>query len=307
MRLVSARDGQEDYDTLCALEEMYIKLAGEYGYESDKVINALDESLSVYYEMLYNDAYAYNDEANFERVRRAVGGLTEAAYSDAQMMIVPQSVEGGASSMLKIYSNADKIWVNGKALTKAQDYHAYATKLSVGKNSITIRYEVEGKTYSFEYFLANARTNYAVSDMSSASTIGTGSSIAVVGNALDIKAVSYGGSNAKKLDFFLPMNVEFANVDNLNFTIKNTCAEQIEFEVYVKSASSNILVDKVVVFPYETYAYSLNYLYEKVEKAGTGVNGITLRFTNYTKDGYGNMLALPDRTLKLYDFSYSLK
>jgi hypothetical protein len=307
MRLVSARDGQEDYDTLCALEEMYIKLAGEYGYESDKVINALDESLSVYYEMLYNDAYAYNDEANFERVRRALGGLTEAAYGDAQMMIVPQSVEGGASSMLKIYSNADKIWVNGKALTKAQDYHAYATKLSVGKNSITIRYEVEGKTYSFEYFLANARTNYAVSDMSSASTIGTGSSIAVVGNALDIKAVSYGGSNAKKLDFFLPMNVEFANVDNLNFTIKNTCAEQIEFEVYVKSASSNILVDKVVVFPYETYAYSLNYLYEKVEKAGTGVNGITLRFTNYTKDGYGNMLALPDRTLKLYDFSYSLK
>jgi hypothetical protein len=66
-------------------------------------------------------------------------------------------------------------------------------------------------------------------------------------------------------------------------------------------------VDKVVIFPYETYAYSLNYLYEKVEKAGTGVNGITLRFTNYTKDGYGNMLALPDRTLKLYDFSYSLK
>jgi hypothetical protein len=179
MRLVSARDGQEDYDTLCALEEMYIKLAGEYGYESDKIINALDESLSVYYEMLYNDAYAYNDEANFERVRRALGGLTEAAYGDAQMMIVPQSVEGGASSMLKIYSNADKIWVNGKALTKAQDYHAYATKLSVGKNSITIRYEVEGKTYSFEYFLANARTNYAVSDMSSASTIGTGSSIAV--------------------------------------------------------------------------------------------------------------------------------
>ena len=307
MRLVSARDGQEDYDTLWTLEEMYAKLASDYGYDINGVVEKLDETLSVYYEMLYNDAYAYNDDANFERVRRALGGLTEAAYGDAQMMIVPQSVEGGASSMLKIYSKADKIWVNGKALTKAQDYHAYATKLSAGKNSITIRYEMNGKTYSFEYFLANARTNYAVSDMSSASTIGTGSSIAVVGNALDIKAVSYGGSNAKKLDFFLPMNVEFANVDNLNFTIKNTCAEQIEFEVYVKSASSNILVDKVVVFPYETYAYSLNYLYEKVEKAGTGVNGITLRFTNYTKDGYGNMLALPDRTLKLYDFSYSLK
>jgi hypothetical protein len=223
------------------------------------------------------------------------------------MMIIPQSVESGASVMLKIYSKADKVWVNGKALTKAQDYHAYATKLSAGKNSITIRYEIDGTTYSFEYFLANAKMSYAVSDMTSASTIGTGSSIAVVDNTLDIKAVSYGGSNAKKLDFFLPMNVEFANVDNLNFTIKNTCAEQIEFEVYVKSASSNVLVDKVVVFPYETYAYSLNYLYEKVEKAGTGVNGITLRFTNYTKDAYGNMLALPDRTLKLYDFSYSLK
>jgi hypothetical protein len=48
-------------------------------------------------------------------------------------------------------------------------------------------------------------------------------------------------------------------------------------------------------------------LYEKAAKAGSGVNGITLRFTNYAKDDFGNMVALPERTLKLYGFSYSLK
>lgn len=307
MRLVSARDGQEDYDTLWVLEEKYANLATDYDYEANDVIENLDESLSVYYEMLYNDAYAYNYDENFERVRRALGGLTEAANNPSQTMILQQKIDGGESAALKIYSKADQVWVNGKELTKTQAYFAYAQKLTAGKNSIQIRYEIDGKTYAFEYFLANGTTKYSVNNMSQASTIGAGSSIKLVDNALDIKAVSYGGSNAKKLDFFLPINVDFSTVHNFNFTIKNTCGDQIEFEVYVKSNTSNVLADKVVVYPYETYEYSLNYLYEKVAKAGEGVSGITLRFTNYAKDSFGNMLALPDRTLKLYDFSYSKK
>jgi hypothetical protein len=307
MRLLSARDGQEDYDTLCVLEENYRKLAKEYGCGQDKVMEGLNVALSSYYEMLYNDTYAYNDDLNFERVRLALGGLTEASFNDAEMMIVPQTLNGGASTSLKIYTQADNVWINGKALSKSNSVYNYAQSLSNGRNFVNIRYELNGKTYDFEYFLANGMNKYSVENMSSASTIGEGSSIAVIDNALDIKAVSYGGSNAKKLDFILPMDVDFSTVHNLNFTVKNTCAEQVEFEVYVKGSSSNVLVDKVVVYPYETYKYGLDYLYEKATKAGNGVSGITLRFTNYTKDDYGNMLALPDRTLKLYDFSYSIK
>lgn len=307
MRLLSARDGQEDYDTLWALEEGYSRLATDYGYDENSVIRNLDETLTVYYEALYNDAYAYNDDANFEKVRRALGGLTEATYNASQTMILQEKINGGASISLKIYSKADRIWVNGKALAKTNSYYVYAKNLSDGQNSIDIRYEIDGKKYSFEYLLANSTKAYSVNNMTSVSTIGEGSSIEVADNAINIKAVSYGGSNAKKLDFILPMDVDFTTVHNLNFTIKNTCAEQVEFEVYVRSDSSNVLVDKVVVYSYETYEYGLNYLYEKVIKAGSGVNGIILRFTNYTKDDYGNMLALPDRTLKLYGFNYSVK
>jgi hypothetical protein len=307
VRLLTARDGQEDYDTLWTLEERYAKIASGYDCDASSTVKNLDEALSVYYEMLYNDTYAYNDDWNFERVRRAIGGLTEAACNASETMILQQKLEGGASAALKIYSKADKVWVNGNALTKAGSCYVYAGKLEAGKNSVELRYEIDGKTYAFEYFLASQTTNYPVAAMSSASTIATGSTISVVDDTLDIKAVSYGGSNAKKLDFMLPIDADFTSVHNLSFTIKNTCAEQIEFEVYIKGSNANVLADKVIVFPYETYAYSLNYLYEKAAKAGSGVNGITLRFTNYAKDDFGNMVALPERTLKLYGFSYSLK
>lgn len=307
MRLLSARDGQEDYDTLWTLEETYGALATEYGLGREALIANLDEALSAYYERLYNDAFAYNNDANFEQVRRALGGLTEAANNQSETAIVQNKMSNGSSVALKIYSKADKVYANGKALSKIGDCYTYATNLSDGKNSVKIKYEMNGAEYTFDYLLANKTTNYAVKDLAGATTIGVGSSIAVANNALALNVLSYGGSNAKKLDFNLPFSFDFSKAHNLNFTIKNTCAEQIEFEIYVKGSSSNILVDKVVVFPYETYGYSLNYLYEKVAQAGGNVSGITLRFTNYITDEYGNMLPVANRSLELSDFSYSMK
>ena len=216
-------------------------------------------------------------------------------------------INEGKASSLKIYTNADKVWVNGRQLSKTQEYFAYAQELVAGRNSVQIRYEMDGERFEFEYFLANCTTQYAVSEMTGANTIGVGSTIAVENDALNIKALSYGGSNSKKLDFFLPMAIDFKEVHNLTFTLQNTCGQQIDFEVYVKGEASNVLVDKVVVFPYETYEYTLNYLYEKAAKAGDGVTAITLRFTNYVKTEGGDLLALPERTLKLYGFKYSLK
>ena len=256
---------------------------------------------------LDNDVYAYNKDANFERVRRALGGLTEAAFNGSETTVLQQKSSDGDSVSLKIYSKADKVFVDGKELSKVGDCFSYSKSLSDGRNSVKIKYVLGDEEYSFEYFLANKLYHLTVADLAGASVVGTGnpSALEVVGNVFDIKAVSYGGNNSKKLDFVFPIDVDYQNVNDFGFTLKNKCAEQIYLEIYLKTAR-NVLVDKIALYPYETYQYNSNHFYEKSDGV-SGIQGVILRFTNYNKDAYGNFIPLADRTLEVYDFNYSLR
>ena len=183
----------------------------------------------------------------------------------------------------------------------------YSKNLANGRNSITIKYEIDGKTYSFEYFLANKMTEFTAFTSTGLKASVAGSSISLNGSKLTVNAISNIDVATRRIEFTVPVSLDFAKVHNFNFTVKNTGSSLVEFEVYVKGASSTVRADKIAVFPYETYEYSMNYLYEKVEQAGGNVSSIILRFVNYTTDSNGDPCALPNRTLELYDFNYSLK
>ena len=215
--------------------------------------------------------------------------MTEAAHNDAKMRIMQNKSSNGESTALKIYSKADNVYVNGKKLTKKNECFNYSTRLTNGRNYVKIKYKVNGQTYSFEYFLANQSIAYNVADITDVLTTGDENSKLVNnGEKISIKAVSYGRKN-DYLDFKLPFTFDFNEVHNFGFTLKNTCAQTVVIELYVGS----IRADEIALFPYETYKYDLNYLYDKVAKAVGVVDSIVLGFENGSK--------VPDRTLELYD------
>lgn len=312
VRLLTARDGQEDYDTLWTLEEAYGKLAAKYDMNSETVISNLDSALGMYYEMLYNGLVYNTSSANFERVRRSIGGLTEAATDASKTMITQTLSNGGANAMLRIYSQADEVWVNGRKLDKINGYYGYSAALENGRNSVTIEYTVGDTTKSFEYIVANKTYSYTfANDVAVQAPAKGNSTIALTNGVFDFKVASYGTKVAElmgtKLDFKIPFDFDFTQVHNLSFTIKNTTTEFLEVEVYVKGQKGLVLLDKIAVFEYETYKYNLNHVYAKIANAGAGVDSLIFRFPNYTMDNSGKVVAMPDRELQMYDFAYSLK
>lgn len=312
MRLVVARDGQEDYDTLFELEEGYQTLANSYGVDANFAVENLTKSLSTYYEMMYNKNLYTFDGSVFERVRHSIGGLTDAAYDASKTMIMQSLKSEGANAFLSIYSLADEVYVNGKKLTKTGNYYAYTASLMDGRNSIEIEYKVGGERKSFEYILANKMYKYDLSTITNATAPTKGESIIAQNNgALNFKVVPFGTKVAElvstRLDFVVPFSFDFTKVHNLNFVLKNTCAEDIEVELYVKGDKGLVRVDKLVIFAHETYHYTYKHLYKKVEEAGAGVNSLIFRFPNYRNDSLGNAVILPEKTLCLYGCSYSLK
>lgn len=305
MRLLAARDGQEDYDTLCALETSYAANGTYYGV--DKALDTFETAMRMYYEKLYTQVISNNDEVVFDRVRRSLGSMTEAAAGPTRTMVVQQRAANGASVSLRIYSGADEVYVDNNKLTKVGKYFLYGTTLADGANSVQIAYVKDGVTKSFEYFLPNRIRAYKLSEMDESKLwANTGSTAAVSGEKLEITAVSQGDKVSEivsfELDVDVPLQLHYTDVDEFGFTVQNTCRYDTKFSVYLNAGARKLLVDTLIVYGYETYRYSLNHLYEWVGKLDAEVQGITLRFENAD----AQLKLLPDRTLAITDITYSL-
>ena len=315
IRLLTARDGQEDYDMLWTLEEAYRALGrvSKYNVGSDFAVENLNKTLNVYYEMLYNGLIYNTSSSNFERVRRSIGGLTEAATDESQTMIMQTSSNNGENAMLRIYSQAQELWINGKKLSKTGDYYPYSVLLNDGRNSVDVKYIVDGQTKSFEYIVFNKIYAYDMSSMSNITSPTKGDSTVILSNkVLSFNVLSYGSKvaelTATKLDYVIPFSLDFAKVHNLNLELKNTCGENISFEILVRDANNKLVkIDETIIFAYETYNYSLNHLYAKMIEAKAEGNSLVFRYPNYTTDSNGKAIPLPKRTFEIRNITYSLK
>ena len=318
VRLVAARDSQEDYHTLCELEEAYISLAGSaqtdgYGVGIDYAVENLEQTMDAYYGLMYTGLYYVHDDVLFEKVRRSLGGLTDAAYDASQTMILQEKTTNGAYSKLKIYSQADEMYINGQKLTKTNGYFSYTATLNDGMNSVNIKYKVGDEIKSFEFILANKTYTCDINALETIKTPTKGNSTVTKtqDGKFDFYISSYGTNQVEmastKLEFDLPFAVDYERVKNFNFTIQNTCNENVKIVLYlVDENNSKLKIDETIVFPYEEYTYSYNSLYERVAEMKSNVKAIRLEFENFIPVT-GGMSLLPDRTLKMYNFTYSFK
>ncbi len=305
IRLLGARDGQEDYDTLCTLENAYAENGEKYGFGG--ATENLRTTLSAYYDKLYTQVKAENDDATFERVRLALGNLTEAACGGTKTTVIQQRSANGSDVSLRIYSEADEVLVNGGKLTKIGGYFLYGAPLKDGSNSVEITYVKGGESKTFEFFLLGKVNAIKLSELDDSKLwANTGSSVSVNDEVLSVKAVSQGDKLSEivsfELDVDVPVDIDYEKADVFSFTVKNTCANDAKFSLYLNAGTRKQLVDTMIVYAYETYDYSLSRLYEWVNKLGMDIKGLTLRFDNADSD----LKLLPDRTLEFYDFKYTL-
>lgn len=312
-RLLNQRDSQEDYDTLCKAEKTYESLSEYYGLETADVDANLQKALSAYYDRLYYNVIAYTDDANFERVRRALGGLTEASNDASKTLILQNDNREKTATTLRIYSEANELFVNGQKLTKSGKYFSYTQKLSQNDNSVLVKYVKDGTTKSFEYLLSDRYEKATVKGELQAPVRGA-STIVQEGESIRLKAVSYIDAQpavtmGTKLNFTIPFDVDYKRLDNLSMTLKNTCGERLTFKLYFKFADGTVEetpFDEAVVFPYEEYSYERVGLHERL-KSYEDVVAIVVRFENYMVDVDLKMIAYPDRTMEIKDVTYTLK
>lgn len=313
LRLLAARDGQEDYDMICKVESAYEALGEEYSVAGAG--ENLQQTLGSYYEKIYAGVMPYYESRDFENVRRALGGLTEAAAGASKTMIMQSQINGGKATSLKIYSQADEVFVNGKKLEKQNGYYTYAAKLLDGSNKAQITYVLDGVSKSFDYYLIGK--TYALSlteEIVSAPELSTAT---LANNVLTMTAVSKSTGNtmqdlAHKIDFTFALDLDLTKLHEISFDITSltNVEETVEIGFYYKNSRGNNVTrffDEILVYGYETYHYSYDDIARRLSKIPakeydvSKIQGIILRFRNID----WNNKPIADRVWKLYNFTYT--
>ena len=313
LRLLSARDGQEDYDMLCKLESTYSTLGNEYG-----VINVeenLKNALTTYYEQIYAGVMPYNESKVFESVRRAIGGLTEAAEGRTKTLVMQNLTNGGKSTSLRIYSLADEIYVNGVMLEKQNGSFNHVANLFDGKNSVKITYVSDGVSKTFEYYLIGKQ--YAVNLSETTLTSAELSTATINDGILQLTAVSmFDGSMASKahtVDFAISLDVDFSTLHEISFEVKSKSGVDAIADIgyYYKNSRGKLVTrfcDEMMVYAYEKYNYSYDDIARRVSKIPSSefdiskIEGIVIRFWNTDWDGN----PIEDRTWLISNMYYTI-
>ena len=307
LRLLSVRDGQEDYDSLCVLEEKYVALAGKYNVAN--AVELLQSNLQNYYKILYNDSVAYNDDKMFDLVRKSIGGLVQAACDGSNTMVFAERLKSGTIAKLSVYSDAEEVYFNGKKQTAADGIYSYSIDITTN-DTVQIDYVINGIRKSFQYRLPKASYVVNVSDIDNASIkVSKGSSFDKRDNEIMFDIISQGGSYVETLSFVpsmsiaLPINQSFTNIDEIAMTLSNLRPETVRFSVYLNTGTKKYKVDELVLYGYETYDYVLDRIYSNTTFNALGdVTSISFEFQNADATG----ALFPSRRISVKEFSYTL-
>ena len=247
LRLVSTRDGQEDYDLLRTYDEM---LANVYGGEV-KANEVLESS----YESLFGGAIYNPSDADFQTERKLLLDRVEDLSSDTGL--VAYSKADGAEHTLTVYAKTGvEIFVNGEKVTaKATEYGLkYTAKLN---GAATVR-AVNGDTVC-ERKIAAPKTQTSVTLDASAIQM-TESSVAVAGaDGMEMTIVGKGDTliqiNSFKPGFYIGASAlggSLAKLDSLSFEIVNNENKTYAIEiVFTMKDGTNVTLEKYALGPGE--------------------------------------------------------
>lgn len=299
MRLVTYRDGLEDYDMLDVYESKIEEMAKFYGVNDINV----NEYIQDIYDSLFSVAVTTEDHHSLYGAREE---LADRILSfENQYNIFTRVRNEGSTSLLDVYSTNPNLKFDGNNLN-CEDlgsgrYH-YVYDLTKTKKTVTI--SGENDTYVFENTGYANLTNFG---NSSVQTVVSDDSYFNVNNgSVDATIVSVEKENTNKTIRFVPSisfkGIDLTDVKKIAFNLTNTSNDkELYFDVKFHTAKRSVTNGGAFCLPNKS---------KKIELDLTSMTNISLKdvteveivFVNYYFDDTGTLCIHDDRNLTIGDF-----
>lgn len=316
VRMVSFRDGQEDYDVLCKFEEILAEKAAFYGLDASEISSAL--YLNGLYESLYTGAVVKDDDANFYRVRKELLELTVKHSSDTKFLATVD-VNGTTAKSSLYLADGYELKVNGEILAGevCGQGKKYTVLQQLGQAaSLDIEILKDGNVVeTHEIFVSGKTAEIALED----ETTIYASEGSEVAHAEDnaIVTIRCQGDDFKEMTVFTPYlgisreafgGAGLDELEKAEFTIKNSSEYEIDFTIRFKSSYSSYDLGNYTLAAGETKTIVVEQIYSYAGEFGSlGNAAIELCFDNFYIDENGEYLKFEDREVELSSFYYTLR
>ncbi len=276
-RLLSFRDGMDDYDLLSVYERELNKAETTYGVSFD--FEALMNE--VYDKVITSALYVSDDEAVL-LARQEIANRILALKSDDNLLV--NSYLNGDKVTTEIYSLYNSFNINGNDvdssdIVKSNKGYKYVYESNACQvSSLKILGMTSNLTYHISY-QDYVSTFKNVNDIN----VSEGSSIGVENNTLvcEMNSLDKGSVNAnRRFKLFVDIaNNDLANVKGIDFTIKNDTAQPLTINVSLDGVTSKY-TKTVYLYPNEERSFHYNFVLEDENKISYA-SGIKFELENY--------------------------
>ena len=300
MRLVTYRDGLEDYDMLDVYENKIEEMCEFYGLEDIDPRTYVDDI----YSSLFNLAVPTESHETLFAAREELAERI-LSFENENNIFTSVRLEGD-NALLDVYSTNPTLKFNGLEMTAEEigtgKYH-YVYNLSDVKSDVEITAE-NGETYIFHNDgyknitkFGNSNVNTLVSDQST---------YEIKDGRVETNIVSVRYESTNKTIRFTP-TIAFTNVDltggkKLYFELDNTSLEQeLYFDFELCTASRNVTIGGGFCLPNHSKLIEIDL--SNVDKIKLeDVTSIEISFVNYYFDENDELCIEDDRSFALGDF-----
>ncbi len=291
MRLLTYRDGLEDYEMLEVLEEKYLSLCDKYGVNDFNFTNVVSDL----YNNLFNNAITNTDHHLVFEAREELANRILNFENDDNLLKIVKDNE------LEIYTTSSTLKVDGEFVvsTTVSNGYKYSIALSDQPKNIELITETGNKYHhqsnGFENItnLLAGGTNVSVTEQSS---------FEIYDGYVNAKLKSIRKDTEIETEMFNPSitikGESLANAKRIFFKYTNT-NEDIDLTFKIK-ASKNNGANKQIGTHFASSLTSKNVSIEVkyLNVDLTNLNTITISLNNFMDD---NKTLYPDRTITIFD------
>lgn len=270
IRLTTFRDGQEDYDLLCALDKAVEKKETFYGLSAGTV--STETQLAEYYKQLYTGAIYVPDDELFYAVRQQVADIVLSQETQSNYLLQTEVTKEVASANIYVKNGyevtVNGVKLNGQSAGQGLKYSVEYPRTQDAKLDIQI---AQGASVVEEYHVFLAAKSVDVSLDESCVYVSTDSTVSNGQDGVNVTLCSWGESNRDKLSFVPSMGFaattfgKLTDVASVSFVVTNLSTQSISFGVRFKAGSLAYVVYNTNVYTLaagESVTVRVNSLYE---------------------------------------------
>lgn len=316
LRLMTIRDGNDDYDLLSELEKTYGEL--EVYYDLPGGTFSLNKTLGTVFDKIGIDVQYSSDAERIYAARRTVANLIRLADSDAKLVVINDGIGKNANYRVfaangykvrlnsaaadGVKSGGGKVYEYSLALDKADNY--FEVEAVNGENSVKYTERASGKVEKVTDFVHSEASGITTSK-------GTTYSVNAANGTLDFTVVSYGNKLSELMSFAPYLSIDksaigvtdFSKVEYLSFTLYNNSDTESEAIVMLESLGSQLQLKRVKVSAHASVDILVKDIGDRDWNDCAKADKLTIKFENVDD----NSQKLPDREFAIGEIYRSLK